>query len=525
MDNVLLWDENKVNKWIASIGYPSLETQFKEQGITGDVLVNLDHDTLKDLSIHAVGQRMDILKHIYHLKTSHCIPVNEWDYIPPSVLYENDYLGPNGMADYRKIEAAFQERDIHLKKLTEDLVRLSTDMNRMREDMMHLWKSTKDKKPLPSFENDKSPPFKNYGSHKPLHSLTPPTTSSHSTDYFYGSYDNNNRRPIGSETTLYTDEAKLVPSVTINDGGAIKVYGEKISNNSKVELEASKNVRLLSDDTCSKVITAALKKYNVVDDWRQYSLWIQYGPHDNIQERLLSYDEKPLRISQKLKEAKLNPVYILKHVKDNKPFIPELHKTTDTNNMYNNNSNSNSNNTNTNNNNNNNNSRSIPKASYDNATTTNNNNNNNNNHSNYWKHSNEKSDQLPKTAIISGRVGYDVVAPVMSSSVSSPTPSTIQQRSNKNNNNNDHKTNQDTINNTNSNSNSNSNNNNNNSNIKINDSDKILEKDESKDNANATNSTILSQKPTDQFLTDLGLESANAIMYSLMMEQDSDKPL
>lgn len=73
------------------------------------------------------------------------------------------------------------------------------------------------------------------------------------------------------------------PNVMVNDGGAIKVYGDKISNNSKVELESSKNVRLLLDDTCSKVITSALKKYNVVADWQQYSLWIQYGPYDNPQ--------------------------------------------------------------------------------------------------------------------------------------------------------------------------------------------------------------------------------------------------
>ncbi|CAO3607092.1 unnamed protein product [Cunninghamella blakesleeana] len=461
---------------------------------------------------------MDILKHIYHLKTSQRLPVNEWDYIPPSVLYENDYLGPNGMADYRKIEAAFQERDIHLKKLTEDLVRLSTDMNRMREDMMQLWKSVKDKKPLPTFEMDKSPPFKNHGPHKPLHSLTPPTTSSHSTDYFYGSPYDNNRRPIGSETTLYADDAKLVPSVTINDGGAIKVYGEKISNNSKVELEASKNVRLLSDDTCSKVITAALKKYNVADDWRQYSLWIQFGPPDNIQERLLSYDEKPLRISKSLKEAKLNPVYILKHVKDNKPFIPDLQKSKSS---YDNNNNNNSNGNN--------------NIGGNNSS----NNNGNSNQSNYWKHSNEKSDQLPKTAIISGRVGYDVVAPVMSSSVSSPTPSTIQQRNNKSSNNdnnnkinNNQNTNTNITNTTTSNNNNNcsNNNNNDNDNKAIIDNEKKIEIDENKDNnANATNSTssstLLSQKPTDQFLTDLGLESANAIMYSLMMEQDVDKPL
>lgn len=55
-----------------------------EQGITGDVLVNLDHESLRDLSILTVGQRMDLLKNIYQLKITFRVPVNEWDYIPPS---------------------------------------------------------------------------------------------------------------------------------------------------------------------------------------------------------------------------------------------------------------------------------------------------------------------------------------------------------------------------------------------------------------------------------------------------------
>ncbi|KAI8342682.1 hypothetical protein BC941DRAFT_413550 [Chlamydoabsidia padenii] len=488
MDTVLAWDENKVNKWLASLGYSSFETQFKEQGITGDVLVNLDHDTLKDLTVHSVGQRMDILKHIYHLKLAQRIPINEWDYIPPSAVYENEYFGTSNISDYRKIEAAFQERDIHLKKLTDDLLRISGDMNRMRDDMMQLWKHAKDKKPLPPFDNDKSPSALKSSSGlnnslKPLHMLTPPTTS-HASDYFYGTYHDNNKRQGGSEATVHMDDNKMVPNVTINDGGAIKVYGEKISNNNKVELEASKNVRLLLDDPCSKVIISALKKYNVMDDWRQYALWIQYGTHDNTQERLLGYDEKPLRISQKLKEAKLNPTYVLKHVKDNKPFIPDIQKQPEINNNTNNGNNSPHNN-------NYNNHRLVQKPSYD-----SNINASNSSTYNQWKHSNEKSDQHPKTAITSGRVGYEMIAPVMSSSVSSPTPSSFPQRSN-------HTT------------------------AKSNDDDNTKNSVKEKDDYSSNTTSALNQKPPDQYLSDLGLESGVAsAIYSIMMEQQQDsKPM
>lgn len=64
-----------------------IECTFLEQGITGDVLVNLDHESLRDLSILTVGHRMDLLKNIYQLKIHYRVPVNEWDYIPPSKFH------------------------------------------------------------------------------------------------------------------------------------------------------------------------------------------------------------------------------------------------------------------------------------------------------------------------------------------------------------------------------------------------------------------------------------------------------
>ncbi|KAI8047402.1 uncharacterized protein B0P05DRAFT_566119 [Gilbertella persicaria] len=346
MEHVLMWDENKVTKWMTSIGYSSYEKQFKEQGITGDVLVNLDHESLRDLSIVTVGQRMDLLKNIYQLKILYRVPVNEWDYIPPSVLYETEWLGQNGMADYRKIEAAFQERDARIKKLTEDLGRLNNDMCALKEEFNQVLK--KDKKSNETSSKTSTPTKSSYHTKH-----TPSPTKSHNNDHSH--------------------EEKS-PNVMINDGGAIKVYGDKISK-VEHEPESSKNVRLLLDDTTSKVIISALKKYNVMSDWQQYALWIQYGQPDNTQERALGYDERPLRISQKLKEAKQNPVFVLKHVKDNKPFIPPNYS----------------------------NPRPAPKPqkSTPKSTTTNNNNN-----------------------ITSGKVGFEVVIPVMSSSMSTPTANT-----------------------------------------------------------------------------------------------------
>jgi hypothetical protein len=44
----------------------------------------LDSEALKDLSIQSAGVRTALLKNIYHLKVLYRIPINDWDYIPPS---------------------------------------------------------------------------------------------------------------------------------------------------------------------------------------------------------------------------------------------------------------------------------------------------------------------------------------------------------------------------------------------------------------------------------------------------------
>ncbi|KAG2189183.1 hypothetical protein INT44_004325, partial [Umbelopsis vinacea] len=169
MDSVLNWDEARVCKWLSSVGYTGYEKKFQENGITGDVLVNLDSESLIDLSIQSAGTRTALLKNIYHLKVQHRVPINDWDYIPPTITYDNEWLGHNGMLDYRKIEAAFQERgkrssrnmhllkiawlinvywlsDATVKHLSDELSKMNSDMTRLRDEMMSMWKVIKDKK-------------------------------------------------------------------------------------------------------------------------------------------------------------------------------------------------------------------------------------------------------------------------------------------------------------------------------------------------------------------------------------------
>ena len=73
-------------------------------------------------------------------------------------------------------------------------------------------------------------------------------------------------------------------------------------------VEIFKSFRVSMDDPCHKVLPAALKKYNIQADWRQYALYIVYGD----QERCLGLDEKPLILFKQLDREGRKPMFMLR---------------------------------------------------------------------------------------------------------------------------------------------------------------------------------------------------------------------
>lgn len=69
-----------------------------------------------------------------------------------------------------------------------------------------------------------------------------------------------------------------------------------------------KSFRVSMDDPCEKVLPAALRRYNIVADWRQYSLYIVYGD----QERCLELNEKPLILFKQLDREGKKPMFMLR---------------------------------------------------------------------------------------------------------------------------------------------------------------------------------------------------------------------
>lgn len=58
-------------------------TLLAEHGITGEVLIHLDHESLKDIGVHSVGQRLAILRAVYQLKVQQSVPIEASHYVPP----------------------------------------------------------------------------------------------------------------------------------------------------------------------------------------------------------------------------------------------------------------------------------------------------------------------------------------------------------------------------------------------------------------------------------------------------------
>lgn len=53
-----------------------------ENEITGDALIRLTHEDLKDMGVMSVGHRLTLLKAIYNVKVAHDIPFDTDDYVP-----------------------------------------------------------------------------------------------------------------------------------------------------------------------------------------------------------------------------------------------------------------------------------------------------------------------------------------------------------------------------------------------------------------------------------------------------------
>lgn len=127
------WSEHQVSDWLSAIGLPKLGKDFVSNGITGDVLVLLDDDALKDIGVNTIGQRLTIHSSIYKLKSQYGIPLQDGDWVPKSVgAHEGTPLHSLQMT------SALRQRDDRIRLLESQMMRLTDYLNRFQLDVATL---------------------------------------------------------------------------------------------------------------------------------------------------------------------------------------------------------------------------------------------------------------------------------------------------------------------------------------------------------------------------------------------------
>ncbi|KDQ18933.1 hypothetical protein BOTBODRAFT_52133 [Botryobasidium botryosum FD-172 SS1] len=328
--SLLDWDEDSVNSWLTALGYGRYQIQILEHGISGDVLSVLDHEGLKEIGVSSVGQRLAILREVYLLKRAQNIPIEPEHYVPPSEAVNDESQTEDHTVTLERIVGMIQEQNEKIRILEEENRRLDANFQAYIEDHS----STRPSRPTQMERTlEKQPSFKWATYSKPVPSPTlptpdPPSSESprvsphrleHDPDLVHTAPPHkyvHQQSPAEPPPPPPSDRPANPPSrPTTSRSASNGTPGSSSGTKEKRDGGAEnhfKSFKVSLDDPCWKVLPAALKKYKISDDWQHYAMFICYG----TTERCLSYDEKPLLLFQKLKDANKNPVFMLRHIKD-----------------------------------------------------------------------------------------------------------------------------------------------------------------------------------------------------------------
>ncbi|GAA5883874.1 hypothetical protein JCM3774_003772 [Rhodotorula dairenensis] len=152
--DLLSLDADGVHQLLTDLGYPHYHEQLHEHGITGDVLVHLDHAALKDVGVHSVGQRLAILKTVYDLKVAQNIPIEEGHYVPPSEDFATDV-----QLHTQQVINLLGERDDRIRTLEYEVLNLHSALNSLRDESLNLARASLGVKVRPNMRSPTSSSF------------------------------------------------------------------------------------------------------------------------------------------------------------------------------------------------------------------------------------------------------------------------------------------------------------------------------------------------------------------------------
>ncbi|KAI9461479.1 hypothetical protein HD554DRAFT_2130004 [Boletus coccyginus] len=305
-ESILAWNEDRVHQWFSALGFPQYEQQIREHNISGDVLCMLDPETLKAVGVATIGQRLTILKAIYLAKLAYHIPIDLDHYVPPSEARER-------AMSVEKLNDLVKEQAQRVSHLEEDNKRLKETVETLLEEFSQVRNLQRlDEHTLKRQHSFKWAQYVNPAKSPTKQETESPNPSPHQMEHDVSQARSTQHNPIQSGSSA--SQRNPVSSTAESPGS------QPLSSARTNRQESSDNLKSFKvslEDPTWKVLPAALKKYKINNDnWQNYAMFICYGSPGNRIERCLSYDEKPLLLFQKLKDAKKNPVFMLKHIKD-----------------------------------------------------------------------------------------------------------------------------------------------------------------------------------------------------------------
>ncbi|KAF9221392.1 hypothetical protein BS17DRAFT_844788 [Gyrodon lividus] len=305
-DSILDWNEDRVHQWLTSLGFPQYEHQIREHNISGDVLCVLDAEALKAVGVATVGQRIAILKAVYQTKLAYHVPFDSDHYVPPSEAHERT-------VSVEKLHDLLKEQAQRVSFLEEDNRRLKETVEILVEEYNQVRASHRSDGP----SLKRQPSFKWAQYVNPTKSPTKPEVESPTPSPQQTEHDPSQVRLTQSNQIHASSASQRNPTPSTSESPGSQPLSSSSRANRQESSDNLKSFKVSLEDPTWKVLPAALKKYKINNDnWQNYAMFICYGSPGNRIERCLSYDEKPLLLFQKLKEAKKNPVFMLKHIKD-----------------------------------------------------------------------------------------------------------------------------------------------------------------------------------------------------------------
>ncbi|EDN05850.1 conserved hypothetical protein [Histoplasma mississippiense (nom. inval.)] len=307
------WTAEECADFAAGLGLSQYCDAFLENEIVGEALIALKHEELKEMGISSVGHRLTILKSVYETKVKQGILLDADHYVPLSAEQSNGAEAAT-QDDISRIIQSIRLRDERIIAAEGELRKLADDYRKLHPSAAamaassHLTASMSGGQPSPKGMPSPTSP----GSFYPQQTLASRSyareTSNSSNRGIHDHSDElqSHQRPDRSiaATPSTQSSRQEPPSSATGNQLASRTPGESPAPS----VEIFKSFRVSMDDPCHRVLPAALKKYNINEDWRLYALYIVFGD----QERCLGLDERPLILFKQLEKEGRKPMFMLR---------------------------------------------------------------------------------------------------------------------------------------------------------------------------------------------------------------------